>query len=155
MADKKIGAVMVVGGGIGGVQASLDLAESGFKVFLVEEKSCIGGVMAQLDKTFPTNDCSACIFSPKLQTLAQNPNIEIVAYSQVEGIAGKPGDFTVTVRQKARHVDPDKCTGCNDCSEVCPVDVVSSFDEKISTRKAIYKWSYFHINIYIFIRFIR
>ena len=99
MVDKKIGAILTVGGGIGGVQASLDLAESGFKVYLVEEKPCIGGVMAQLDKTFPTNDCSACIFSPKLQTLSQNPNIEILAYSRIEAIEG-----VIAVR-----------AGCNNC----------------------------------------
>ena len=88
-----VGAVLVIGGGIAGVQASLDLAESGFRVYLLEEKPCIGGVMAQLDKTFPTNDCSACIFSPKLQTLAQNPNIEILAYSKLEGIEGEAGEL--------------------------------------------------------------
>ncbi|MBM3301427.1 MAG: FAD-dependent oxidoreductase, partial [Deltaproteobacteria bacterium] len=95
MTDTRTGAVLVVGGGIGGVQASLDLAESGYRVYLLEEKPCIGGVMAQLDKTFPTNDCSACIFSPKLQTLAQNPNIEILAYSRLEGIDGQEGRFRV------------------------------------------------------------
>ena len=117
MSTNTIGAVLTVGGGIGGVQASLDLAESGYKVYLLEEKSCIGGVMAQLDKTFPTNDCSACIFSPKLQTLAQNPNIEIVAYSQIEGIEGEAGNYRVKVRRKARYVDPAKCTSCGTCAD--------------------------------------
>ncbi len=139
MSDKKIGAVMTVGGGIGGVQASLDLAESGFKVYLVEEKPCIGGVMAQLDKTFPTNDCSACIFSPKLQTLAQNPNIEILAYSEIEGIEGEPGNFTVKVRQKARYVDPEKCTSCGTCAEKCPTKVPNEYNFGHDIRKAIYK----------------
>ncbi|MEJ2716381.1 MAG: FAD-dependent oxidoreductase [Deltaproteobacteria bacterium] len=137
--DKKIGAVLTVGGGIGGVQTSLDLAESGFKVYLVEEKPCIGGVMAQLDKTFPTNDCSACIFSPKLQTLAQNPNIEILAYSQVEGIEGEAGNFHVKVRQKARYVDPDKCTSCGTCAEKCPTRVPNEYNFGHDIRKAIYK----------------
>jgi heterodisulfide reductase subunit A len=130
---------MTIGGGIGGVQASLDLAESGFKVYLVEEKPCIGGVMAQLDKTFPTNDCSACIFSPKLQTLAQNPNIEILAYSQIEAIEGEAGNFTVKVRQKARYVDPEKCTSCGTCAEKCPTKVANEYNFGHDKRKAIYK----------------
>jgi len=135
----KIGAIMTVGGGIGGVQASLDLAESGFKVYLVEERPCIGGVMAQLDKTFPTNDCSACIFSPKLQTLAQNPNIEIMAYSVVEGIEGEAGNFRVRLRQKARFVDPEKCTSCGTCAEKCPTKVPNEYNFGHDVRKAIYK----------------
>ena len=130
---------MTVGGGIGGVQASLDLAESGFKVYLVEEKPCIGGVMAQLDKTFPTNDCSACIFSPKLQTLAQNPNIEILAYSQIEGIEGQAGNYRVKVRQKARYVDPEKCTSCGTCAQKCPTKVANEYNFGHDVRKAIYK----------------
>jgi len=139
MTDKKIGAILTVGGGIGGVQASLDLAESGYKVYLVEEKPCIGGVMAQLDKTFPTNDCSACIFSPKLQTLAQNPNIEILAYSSIEGIEGQAGDFRVKVRQKARYVDEEKCTSCGTCAEKCPTKVPNEYNFGHDMRKAIYK----------------
>ncbi len=139
MTNKKIGAVMTVGGGIGGVQAALDLAESGYRVYLVEEKPCIGGVMAQLDKTFPTNDCSACIFSPKLQTLAQNPNIEILAYSQIESIEGDAGAFRVKVRQKARYVDPDKCTSCGTCAQKCPTKVPNEYNFGHDMRKAIYK----------------
>jgi heterodisulfide reductase subunit A len=137
--DKKIGAIMTVGGGIGGVQASLDLAESGFKVYLVEEKPCIGGVMAQLDKTFPTNDCSACIFSPKLQTLAQNPNIEILAYSRIEAIEGDVGSFRVKVRRKARYVNPEKCTSCGTCAVKCPIKVPNEYNFGHDSRKAIYK----------------
>ena len=136
---QKIGAVLTVGGGIGGVQASLDLADSGFKVYLVDEKPCIGGVMAQLDKTFPTNDCSACIFSPKLQTLAQNPNIEIIAYSSIEGIEGEAGNFRVKVRRKARYVDPEKCTSCGSCAEKCPTKVPNEYNFGHDKRKAIYK----------------
>lgn len=139
MANDGIGAIMTVGGGIGGVQASLDLAESGFKVYLVEEKPCIGGVMAQLDKTFPTNDCSACIFSPKLQTLAQNPNIEILAYSAIEGIEGEEGQFKVKVRRKARYVDQAKCTSCGTCAEKCPTKVPNEYNFGHDNRKAIYK----------------
>ena len=139
MIENKIGAVMTLGGGIGGVQASLDLADAGFRVYLVEEKPCIGGVMAQLDKTFPTNDCSACIFSPKLQTLAQNPNIEILAYSKLEAIEGEPGNFRVTVRQKARFVDPAKCTSCGTCAQKCPTKVPNEYNFGHDVRKAIYK----------------
>jgi len=139
VSEKKIGAIMTVGGGIGGVQASLDLAESGFKVYLVEEKPCIGGVMAQLDKTFPTNDCSACIFSPKLQTLAQNPNIEILAYSDIAAIEGEAGNFRVKVRRKARFVDADKCTSCGTCAEKCPTKVPNQYNFGHDMRKAIYK----------------
>ncbi|MEI8183229.1 MAG: FAD-dependent oxidoreductase, partial [Desulfomonile sp.] len=134
-----IGAALVVGGGIAGVQASLDLAESGFKVYLVEEKPCIGGVMAQLDKTFPTNDCSACIFSPKLQTLAQNPNIEILAYSHIERIEGEEGNFKVKVRRKARYVDQEKCTSCGTCAQKCPTKVPNEYNFGHDNRKAIYK----------------
>ncbi len=139
MTEQKIGAVMTVGGGIGGVQASLDLADAGYRVYLVEEKPCIGGVMAQLDKTFPTNDCSACIFSPKLQTLAQNPNIEILAFSTIEGIEGEAGSFRVKVRRKARHVDPEKCTSCGTCAEKCPIKVPNEYNFGHDVRKAIYK----------------
>ncbi|MEW6139514.1 MAG: FAD-dependent oxidoreductase [Thermodesulfobacteriota bacterium] len=139
MSKTNVGAVLTVGGGIGGVQASLDLAESGYKVYLLEEKPCIGGVMAQLDKTFPTNDCSACIFSPKLQTLAQNPNIEIIAYSRIEGIEGQAGDFKVKIRRKARYVDPAKCTSCGTCAEKCPTKVPNEYNFGHDMRKAIYK----------------
>ncbi len=138
-ANDMVGAVLVVGGGIAGVQASLDLAESGFRVYLLEEKPCIGGIMAQLDKTFPTNDCSACIFSPKLQTLAQNPNIEILAYSKLEGIEGEAGNFRIKIRKKARHVDAEKCTSCGTCAEKCPMKVPNEYNFGHNIRKAIYK----------------
>jgi heterodisulfide reductase subunit A2 len=138
-ANDMVGAVLVVGGGIAGVQASLDLAESGFRVYLLEERPCIGGVMAQLDKTFPTNDCSACIFSPKLQTLAQNPNIEILAYSKLEGIEGEAGNFRIKIRKKARHVDAEKCTSCGTCAEKCPMKVPNEYNFGHNVRKAIYK----------------
>ena len=135
----KVGAVLVVGGGIGGMQASLDLADSGFKVYLLEEKPSIGGVMAQLDKTFPTNDCAMCIMSPKLVDAGRHPNIELLTYSKLESIKGKAGNFKVKVLKHARYVDLEKCTGCGECEEACPVELSSEFDEGLSKRHAIYR----------------
>jgi len=120
-ANKPVGKVMVVGAGIAGVQASLDLANAGFYVHLVEKKSAIGGVMAQLDKTFPTNDCSMCIISPKLVECGRHLNIDILTLTEVEGIQGEPGNFHVDVLKKARGVDMSKCTGCGTCLEACPI----------------------------------
>jgi len=137
--EKNVGAVMVIGAGIGGIQASLDLAEAGFKVYLVDKKPGIGGVMAQLDKTFPTNDCSMCILSPKLLDTGRSQNIEIMSYTEVEKVEGEPGNFKVTLRKKPRYVDPDKCTGCAECVENCPVEVLSEFEEGLTQRKAIYR----------------
>jgi NADH:ubiquinone oxidoreductase subunit E len=119
--NDKIGAVLVVGAGIGGMQASLDLANSGYKVYLVEKSPAIGGVMAQLDKTFPTNDCAMCTLAPRLIDCGKHPNIEKLTYSEVVGIKGKPGHFQVQVKKKARSVNPDKCTGCGECSTGCLV----------------------------------
>ncbi|MBM3188122.1 MAG: FAD-dependent oxidoreductase, partial [Chloroflexi bacterium] len=110
-----IGAVMVVGGGIGGIQSSLDLAESGYKVYLVESSPTIGGVMAQLDKTFPTNDCSMCILSPKLVECGRHLNIEIMTCATVQGISGEAGRFAVQVEQQPRYIDVEACTGCGVC----------------------------------------
>ena len=137
--EKNIGAVMVVGAGIGGIQASLDLAESGFKVYLVDKKPGIGGVMAQLDKTFPTNDCSMCILSPKLLGSGRNQNIEIMSYTEIEKVEGEAGDFKVALRKKPRYIDLDKCTGCGECVENCPVEVLSEFEEGLTQRKAVYR----------------
>jgi heterodisulfide reductase subunit A-like polyferredoxin len=134
-----IGAAMVVGGGIAGMQASLDLADQGFKVYLIESKSAIGGKMAQLDKTFPTNDCSMCTISPKLIETGNHPNINILTGTEVSTIAGQAGDFTVTVRQKPRYIDPVKCVACGDCAEVCPIIVLDEFNEGLSPRRAAYK----------------
>lgn len=121
MDEKAIGAILVVGGGIGGIQASLDLANSGYKVYLLEEKPAIGGKMAKLDKTFPTNDCAMCIMSPKLVDCGRHPNIELLTYSQLEGIKGDVGNFKVKVRKKARFVDESLCTGCGECVKNCLV----------------------------------
>lgn len=117
----KIGSVLVIGGGITGMQASLDLAESGFKVYLVEEGPSIGGKMAQLDKTFPTNDCAMCTLAPRMVDIGRHINIDRLIYSEVISAQGGAGHFTITVRKKARSVDPDKCTGCGECVLNCPV----------------------------------
>jgi heterodisulfide reductase subunit A len=130
--------VLVVGGGIAGIRASLDLAKAGYKVYLVEKNQSIGGKMAQLDKTFPTLDCSQCILTPMMVDVSNNPNIVLQTYSVVEEINGRPGEFEVKVRQKARYVDWDACTGCGTCVEKCPARVPSEFDEGLGTRKAIY-----------------
>ena len=133
------GAVMVVGGGIAGMQASLDLADQGFKVHLVETKSAIGGKMAQLDKTFPTNDCAMCTISPKLVETSRHPNIEILTDTSVMDIIGEPGNFSVTVHHKPRYVDITKCNACGDCAKVCPIVIPDDFNEGLNQRRAAYK----------------
>ncbi len=120
--DTKVGAVMVVGGGISGMQAALDLANSGFKVYVVEENPSIGGRMAQLDKTFPTNDCSMCMISPKLIEVSKHLNIEIISYADIESVDGEEGNFTVTVKKRPRYIDQSICTGCGICYTNCPVN---------------------------------
>ena len=139
MSTHTIGSVMVVGGGIAGIQASLDLADSGYQVYLVERQSAIGGVMAQLDKTFPTNDCSMCIISPKLVEAGRHLNIELLTQTEVRGIDGQAGDFTVTIRKQPRFIDMDKCTACGECDKVCPVSTDNRFDLGLRQRKAAYK----------------
>ena len=138
--EDKIGAVMVVGGGIAGIQASLDLAEAGYYVYLVEASPSIGGVMAQLDKTFPTNDCSMCILSPKLVEAGRHLNIQTLTYSEIMKVEGEPGNFAVTVKKKPRYTDPAKCTGCGDCVQACVFKkgVPSQFEEGLARRRAIY-----------------
>jgi heterodisulfide reductase subunit A len=133
-----IGSVAVVGAGIAGIQAALDLADSGFKTYLIESRPSIGGVMSQLDKTFPTNDCAMCILSPKLVETGRHPNIELLAYSDVKSITGKTGDFKVKVVKKARYVDETKCTGCGTCTEKCPSKVPDEYNAGMSKRKSIY-----------------
>ncbi|MBN2157659.1 MAG: CoB--CoM heterodisulfide reductase iron-sulfur subunit A family protein [Candidatus Lokiarchaeota archaeon] len=129
---------LVIGGGIAGINAALDLAEQNFHVYLVEKTATIGGHMAQLDKTFPTMDCSACILTPKMVDVNQHENITLMAYSEVDNVEGYVGNFKVTVRQKARYVDTEKCTGCGNCAEECPVTVPNEFDLGLSLRKAAY-----------------
>ncbi len=138
-ARETIGAVLVVGGGIAGMQASLDLADQGYKVYLVEKESAIGGKMAQLDKTFPTNDCSMCTISPKLVEVGRHPNIEILTTSEVMDIAGEAGNFTARIHQKPRYVDVEKCVSCGDCIEVCPVLIPDLFNENLVDRHAVFK----------------
>ncbi len=130
--------VLVVGGGVSGIQASIDLADRGFKVYLVEKSPSIGGRMAQLDKTFPTMDCSICILAPKIIDCSHHPNIKILTYSEVSEVRGTVGDFTVKVLRKPRYVDETKCTGCGICAEKCPSEVPNEFDEDLGVRKAIY-----------------
>jgi len=138
-ATRRSGAVLVVGGGIAGIQSSLDLADSGFKVYLVEDSPAIGGIMAQLDKTFPTNDCAMCVISPKLVECGRHLNIELLTDSNLVSLEGEPGNFTARVYKRPRFVDLDTCTGCGECAEVCPVSVLSVFDEDLVDRTAIYK----------------
>jgi heterodisulfide reductase subunit A-like polyferredoxin len=130
---------LVVGGGIAGMQASLDLADQGYKVHLVETKSAIGGHMAQLDKTFPTNDCAMCTISPKLVDVGRHLNIDLRVDTDVHKVDGQPGDFTVTLRHKPRYIDPQKCVGCGDCTDVCPVVLPDPFNESLSPRRAAHK----------------
>ncbi len=125
----KVGAVAVVGGGIGGMQASLDLANAGYKVYLLEETTAIGGRMAQLDKTFPTNDCSMCTISPKLIEVSKHLNIEILTSTTLDTVEGEPGNFKAKVTTEPRYVDMEKCNSCGDCIDVCPIHVDSEFDE--------------------------
>lgn len=132
-------ATMVVGGGIAGIQAALEIADAGFPVYLVEREPSIGGHMAQFDKTFPTMDCSACILTPKMVSAGSHPNITLMTWSEVEKVDGYVGNFTVTVRQKARKVDTELCTGCGICQEKCPKKVIDDvFEAGLGYRKAIY-----------------
>ncbi len=133
-------ATLVIGGGIAGIQAALDIAQAGFKVYLVEKTPAVGGKMSQLDKTFPTLDCSACILTPKMVDVGSHPNIELLTYSQVEEIQGFVGNFEVKVRKKARYVDIDKCTGCGICAEECRLAgrISSEYEAGMGKRSAIY-----------------
>ena len=136
---KSTGAALVVGGGVAGIQCSLDLAEGGYKVYLVERSPALGGHMAQLDKTFPTNDCSMCTLSPKLVEAGRHLNIDVITNSELTGLEGEPGSFKAKVHHHARFVDPDICTSCGECVPVCPVVVPDPYNEELGERKAIYK----------------
>ena len=132
-------ATLVVGGGIAGLQATLELADAGYHVYLVEREPSIGGHMAQFDKTFPTLDCSACILTPKMSEVGQHENVTMLTYSELEEVSGSVGNFKVKIRKKARYVDYDKCTGCGICIEKCPKKVVDDvFEVGMGNRKAIY-----------------
>ncbi len=130
--------VLVVGGGIAGIQASLQCAEAGYKVFLVEREQSIGGHMAMLDKTFPTLDCSACILTPKMVSVGQHPNITLFTYSEVEAVNGYAGNMKIRIRRKASYVDHTRCNGCGLCQEKCPAKAPNEFEQKKTLRKAIY-----------------
>ena len=121
MSDNLVGSVLVIGGGIAGMQAALDLADSGYYVYLLEKGPSIGGVMAQLDKTFPTNDCAMWIISPKLVEVGRHLNIELITYADLESVEGLSGNFKVKIKKRARSVNVDLCTGCGACVENCPV----------------------------------
>lgn len=139
MSSKKLNSVLVIGGGISGIEASLSLAEQGYRVIMVEKTPSIGGRMAQLDKTFPTLDCSICILAPKMVEVARHPNVELLTYSEVEEVNGEAGNYNIKVRKKARYVDWDKCTGCGLCSEKCPMKKIpNEFEEGMGNRTAIY-----------------
>jgi len=129
---------LVMGAGIAGIQTALDIADSGFKVYLIERSPSVGGKMAQLDKTFPTLDCSACILTPKMVDAGRHSNIELMTYSEVIDIEGYVGNFRVKVLKKPRYIDIEKCTGCGECATRCPVDVPNEFDEGIGIRSATY-----------------
>jgi heterodisulfide reductase subunit A len=135
-AVSSFGDVLVVGGGMSGIQAALDIATSGYKVYLVEKDPAIGGKMAQLDKTFPTNDCSMCIESPKFIECDRHPNIEILTYTEVDTVEGEAGDFEVTLIKKPRYVNEDVCTGCTTCVEYCPINIPDPFNQELSENKA-------------------
>ncbi|MDI6710773.1 MAG: CoB--CoM heterodisulfide reductase iron-sulfur subunit A family protein [Bacillota bacterium] len=134
-----VGAAMVIGAGVGGIQAALDLGDAGLKVYLVERQPAIGGRMAQLDKTFPTNDCSMCTLAPRLVDCDRHPNITVLTDTEVRSVRGEVGNFKVRLRRRARYVDIEKCKGCGDCEAACPIEVVDEFDEGLSRRKAIFR----------------
>jgi len=133
------GSVLVIGAGISGIQSSLDLADAGFKVFLVDSGLSIGGIMTKLDKTFPTNDCSMCILAPKLVYTGRHRNITIMTNTEVTGISGEVGNFSVTLKKNPRFISQELCNGCGDCVQYCPVKIPSDYDEGLGFRKAIYQ----------------
>jgi len=134
----KVGAILVVGGGIAGIQAALDIADSGFRVYVVEGTSSIGGTMTQLDKTFPTNDCAMCILAPKLVGAGRHANIHLMTNSEMKKVEGEAGNFKVTVTRRARYVNGEKCTGCGICAQECPVEAIDEYDEALNRRSGIF-----------------
>jgi len=130
---------LVIGGGIAGIQAALDIADGGYEVVLVERTPSIGGHMIQLSKTFPTLDCPQCIMTPKMVEIGQHPNVKLLAYSEVEEVSGKAGNFRVKIKRKASFIDRDKCTGCEECIKLCPVEIYSDFQRGVAPQRAIYK----------------
>ncbi|MHA1669689.1 MAG: 4Fe-4S binding protein [Promethearchaeota archaeon] len=138
--EKNSKSTLVIGGGIAGIQAALDLADMGIHVDMVEKKPNIGGRMAQLDKTFPTNDCSICILAPKLSECYRHPNITLYSYSEVQKVEGESGNFSVDILQRARYVKADKCINCGVCVEKCPMRVIDEFDRQLRKRRAIYMY---------------
>jgi len=135
-----VNGVLVIGGGIAGMQAALDIANQMIQVYLVDHAPAIGGAMAKLDKTLPTNDCAICIEAPKMVEVGRNEHIEIITYANITKLEGTIGNFTVTIEENPRYIDTSKCSGCGDCFEVCPVKVPNEFDHKLSLRGAIYRY---------------
>ena len=131
---------LIIGGGIAGIQAALDLADMGIQVNIIEKKPCIGGKMAQLDKTFPTNDCSICILAPKLSECYRHPNITLYSYSEIQKLEGSVGNFSVEILKKARYIKEDKCINCGICAEKCPMRVNDEFDRWLRKRRAVYMY---------------
>jgi heterodisulfide reductase subunit A2 len=131
-------AALVLGGGVAGIQAALDLADAGHQVYLVEEQASIGGIMAALDKTFPTMDCSICVLGPKMMDIGRHPRIKLLAYSTIEQVSGYVGNFKVKIKHKVRYINEKECTACGKCAEVCPVVIPDEFQQGFSSRKAIY-----------------
>jgi len=140
MSDKK-GSVLIVGAGIGGMQAALDLAEGGFKVHMVQKDPSIGGIMSMLDKTFPTGDCAMCMISPKMVEVGRHPNINIMTMSELSEVSGEPGNFKVRVKHKARSVDRTKCTGCGECTRACPVRNIIQLPEPAALPELKPEWA--------------
>ncbi len=136
--SKKTGAVMIIGGGISGMQSALDLADSGFKVFVLDRSPSIGGAMAQLDKTFPTNDCAMCIMAPKLVETGRHHNIKLITNADIESMDGEAGNFIVTVIKRPRYVDESRCTGCGICTQRCPIEIKDDYNKGLKRRKAIH-----------------